>query len=106
MGIPKAELRKDISPDRAETEAIAEKNAHNACVALEKCTITLKGTLGRYSIFTTDNNVNISIERKEGDNSIYVDVCRMRVDDLVGFADELKAVARCANTFDIGNAMW
>lgn len=106
VGIPKAELCKDNSHGNAEIEGIAEKNAQNACVVLEKCTVALKGTIGRYSIFTTDNTVNISVERKDGDHAVYVDVCRMHVDDLISFADELKAVARCANTFDLGNAMW
>jgi transposase len=105
-GISKAELRKDVLPENAEIKAIAEKNAQNACVVLEKCTVALKGTVGRYSIFTTDNTVNISVEHKDGDRAVYVDVCRMRIDDLISFADELKAVARCANTFDMGNAMW
>ena len=103
---PRLNCAKIFCPTTPKLKPLQKKNAQNACVVLEKCTVSLKGTVGRYSIFTTDNTVNISVEHKDGDRAVYVDACRMRIDDLISFADELKAVARCANTFDIGTAMW
>ena len=93
-------------PVDAEMREIAEKNEQNACVVLEKCTVSLKGSVGSYTLFTTDDTVNIAIKREDGDRSVYIDMCRVSVNELLDLADELKAVAQCAKQFNVGNAMW
>lgn len=93
-------------PVDAEMREIAEKNEQNACVVLEKCTVSLKGSVGSYTLFTTDDTVNIAIKRENGDGAVYIDMCRIPVNELLDLADELKAVARCAKQFNVGNAMW
>lgn len=75
----------------------AEKNAANASVILEDCTVRLMGTTGSY---------DISTQKKEVRCLIGESVLCFKFDDLLSLIDELKGVGRCIKHFDIGNAMW
>ena len=87
-------------PVDAEMREIAEKNEQNACVVVKKCVIELSGTCGSYEINTGGKRVWIAPNGCDGDG------VEVNLKDLPGFVEELKAVCRCAQSYDMGNAMW
>lgn len=99
--IPSYELNKH-------TESVAVEPVHepeNACVMLEKCTVNLMGTIGKYVMSPSDGYVRVFVDCTSADipsgDCIIVDL-----KDIPALIDELKAVCRSAKSFDFGNAMW
>lgn len=106
--IPAHELHKG---EAEEMQQMAEQNAENACVMLEKCIVKLTATVCEYTISTDDQSVNI----RAGDRVLdLVDVekgyvagsMEIKIDKIPELIEELKGVCRCAKSFDMGNAMW
>lgn len=87
-------------PVDAEMREIAEKNEQNACVVMKKCVVELSGSCGSYKINTGDKCVWIAPNGCDGCG------VEARLKDLPGIVEELKAVCRCAQSYDMGNAMW
>jgi hypothetical protein len=87
-------------PVDAEMREIAEKNEQNACVVMKKCVVELSGSCGSYEINTGNKCVWITPNGCDGDG------VEVKLKDLPGFVEELKAVCRCAQSYDMGNAMW
>lgn len=75
----------------------ADKNAGNAAVVLQDCSVSLRGCSGEYIISTKDKTITCSINNQQ---------ITIAFDDLTAIIDELKGVGRCIKTFDVGNEMW
>lgn len=103
--IPRHEICKDTAE---EMQQMAEQNAENACVMLEKCSVNLVGNIGKYNVDMSVGRVHVIIEIK-GDNP-YVPMRNegiyIWIKDIPELIEELKGVCRCAKSFELGNAMW
>lgn len=100
MRIPANELHKTPAQEKV---AMAEKNAVNACITLEKCALSLNGTVARYALYVNERVVGVSVHTANGE---YADSVQIALDSIQNFIEELKAVCRCAQHYDTGNAMW
>lgn len=103
--IPAHELHKG---EAEEMQQMAEQNAENACVMLEKCVVKLMGTVGKYTMSPGDGHVYIRTDGEEANRfaNIPGDGINIMLKDIPDFIEELKGVCRCAKSFDMGNAMW
>ena len=84
--IPKREFQ--VEPEKKrdeELDAIAAKNAVNACLVVESREVALKGTVGEYHVFGKDRRVVVAV----GDGMLDI-----AFDTLPDFISELKAIAR------------
>lgn len=95
--IPAYELHKPCDAVTTLPTAVAIKNEQNACVVLESCDIRLAGSLGTYSINTKAGEIVAMF----GEDKVSIPMGMVNA-----VIEELKAVGRCAMSFDMGNAMW
>lgn len=103
--IPAHELHKG---EAEEMQQMAEQNAENACVMLERCSVNLVGNVAKYHVDPTEGRVHVIIELKGNDSSIpvFCDGIKISIKDIPELIEELKGVCRCAKSFELGNAMW
>ena len=83
--------------EESEMQAISEKNATNACLVVSSKDIDLEGSVGKYHVSGKDQAVYVSV----GDSEI-----KLHFDSVIGFIDELKAIARNIETVKTGCEMW
>ena len=104
--IPAIEIHKPSVEE--EKQNMAEQNAKNACVVLNKVEVSLVGSVGRYVLRPNDGSVCVLIERKEDKEGVmyHNEIMNIDIKDIADFIEELKGVCRCAQSFDLGNAMW
>lgn len=103
--IPAHELHKG---EAEEMQQMAEQNAENACVMLERCSVNLVGNVGKYHVDPTEGRVHVIIELKGDDPyvPVFCDGIKISIKDIPELIEELKGVCRCAKSFELGNAMW
>lgn len=95
--IPSREINKRSDEAAVNPDELAVKNEQNACVVLESCDIRLAGTVGTYSINTKAGEIVAMF----GEDKVSIPMGMVNA-----VIEELKAVGRCAMSFDMGNAMW
>lgn len=95
--IPSSEINKRSDEAAVTPDVLAVKNEQNACVVLESCDIRLAGTVGTYSINTKAGEIVAMF----GEDKVSIPMGMVNA-----VVEELKAVGRCAMSFDMGNAMW
>ena len=96
--IPKREFM--VEPEKKrdeELDAIANKNAANACLVVADREVRLRGTVGSYHVYGKDKAVMISV----GDDAI-----QMSFKNLPAFIDELRAITRNMGGLEPGCEMW
>ena len=104
--IPKHEFCKE-----QEMQTMAEQNAENACVMLEKCFVKLTATVCEYTISTGDKSVIIraggrALNLVDFENGVVAGGLEIKIDKIPELIEELKGVCRCAKSFELGNVMW
>lgn len=90
---------------------MAEQNAENACVMLEKCFVKLTATVCEYTISTGDQSVIIRagdgvLSLVDAEKGFVAGSMEIKIDKIPELIEELKGVCRCAKSFEMGNAMW
>lgn len=101
QSIPYHELNKHTTG----VAAAPTQESENACVMLEKCTVNLMGTVGKYVMSPSDGYVRVFVDYANTDIPSG-DCITIKLKDIPALIDELKAVCRSSESFDFGNAMW
>lgn len=86
-----------VEPKREEMQAIAEKNAANACLVVASKQVVLEGMVGSYHVFGKDETIVIEIGK---------DMTEVKFDALPGLIEELKAIARNIDSVKAGCEAW
>ena len=96
--IPKREFQ--VEPEKKrdeELDAIANKNAVNACLVVASKEVVLEGMVGSYHVFGKDETIVIEIGK---------DMTEVKFGALPGFIEELKAIARNIDSVKAGCEAW
>ena len=97
MRIPDEVIKPPYGSNSSDVKELENRNAEHACLVVEDRTVDLVGTIGRYVVNAKTRSALCSFGNT---------LVELSLETLPALIDELKALGRLGNTFNVGNEMW
>ena len=95
--IPDEVIKPSYGRNSSDAKELENRNAEHACLVVEDRTVDLVGTIGRYVVNAKTRSALCSFGNT---------LVELSLETLPALIDELKALGRLGNTFNVGNEMW